>query len=95
MYVVDSSACERFEESKEALLRVLSDDTLKGVPLVLLTCKQDAAGAKPSEDVASLFGLQELSFSRKTGIAAVEILANGEVRGVQEAKELILNFCTH
>lgn len=94
VYVIDSSVSERFDESKDALLRVLSDDTLKGVPLLLLACKQDAAEAKPSQDVASFFGLQELSSSRKTGIAAVEILANGEAHGIQEAKELILNFCS-
>lgn len=93
MYVIDSSAPQRFEESKEALSTVLSDDTLNGVPLLLIASKQDAVGAKPSQDVASFFGLQQLSSSRKTGIAGVKILVNGEVHGIQEAKELILNFC--
>lgn len=93
VYVIDSSASQRFDESKDALLGVLSDDT-QGVPLLLLACKQDAEGAQPLQDVASFFGLQELSSSRKAQIAAVEILDNGETHGVQEAKELILNFCT-
>ena len=93
MYVIDSSASERFDESKNALLGVLSGDTLKGVPILLLACKQDAEGAKPSEDIASFFGLQELCSTRRARIAAIEILGNGEARGVQEAKELIINFC--
>jgi len=93
VYAIDSSASERFDESKNALLGVLSEDTLKGVPLLLLACKQDAEGAKLSEDIASFFGLQELCSTHKVQIAAIEILGNGEARGVQEAKELILNFC--
>jgi len=93
VYAIDSSASERFDESKNALLGVLSEDTLKGVPLLLLACKQDAEGAKLSEDIASFFGLQELCSTHKVQIAAIEILGNGEACGVQEAKELILNFC--
>ena len=93
VYVVDSSASDKFAESKDALLRVLSEESITGVPLVLLASKQDAVEAKPLQDVESFFGLQELSSSHKTGTAAVEILANGEVRGLQEAKELILKFC--
>ena len=94
VYAIDSSTSERFDESKNALLGVLSEDTIQGVPLLLLACKQDAEGAKPSEDIASFFGLQELCSTRKARIAAIEILGNGEAHGVQEAKELILNFCT-
>ena len=94
VYAVDSSASQTFDESKDALLRVLSDDTLEGVPLLLLACKQDAQGATPLEDVASFFGLQDLCSTRKAQIAAIEILGNGEAHGVQEAKELILNFCS-
>lgn len=93
VYAIDSSASERFDESKNALLQILSEDTLKEVPLLLLACKQDAEGAKPTEDIASRFGLQELCSTRKVRIGAIEILGNGEARGVQEAKELILNFC--
>ena len=95
VYAIDSSASERFDESKNALLQLLSEDTLKEVPLLLLACKQDAEGAKPTEDIASRFGLQELCSTRKVRIGAIEILGNGEARGVQEAKELILNFCAN
>ena len=93
VYAIDSSASERFDESKNALLQVLSEETLKEVPLLLLASKQDAEGAKPSEDIASFFGLQELCSTRNVQVAAIEILGNGEARGVQEAKELILTFC--
>ena len=93
VYAIDSSSSERFDESKDALLGILSEDTLKEVPILLLACKQDAEGAKPSEEIASFFGLQELCFARRARIAAIEILGNGEARGVHEAKELIINFC--
>ena len=93
VYVIDSSAPEKFAESKDALLAVLSRESIKGVPLIILACKQDAKGAKPTLEVESFFGLQELSASRETGIVGVEVLASGEVHGLEEAKELILKFC--
>lgn len=93
VYVIDSSAPEKFAESKDALLAVLSRESIKGVPLIILACKQDAKGAKPTQEVESFFGLQELSASRETGIVGVEVLASGEVHGLEEAKELILKFC--
>lgn len=94
VYAIDSCASQTFDESKTAMLRILSEETLEGVPLLLLACKQDAENATPLEDIASFFGLQELCSSRKARIAAIEVLGNGEARGVQEAKELILNFCS-
>lgn len=93
VYVIDSSDTEQFEKSKNALLEVLSDAKLKRVPLVLLVCKQDLKGAKPLGEVASFFGLEALSSDRQTGIAATEILVDGDVSGLQKAKQLILNFC--
>ena len=93
VYVIDSSDTEQFDQSKNALLEVLSDVKLKGVPLVLLVCKQDLKGAQPSGEVASFFGVKKLSSDRQTGVTAVQILANGDVSGLQEAKKLILNFC--
>lgn len=93
VYVIDSSASAKFTESKDALLAVLSEESIKGVPLILLACKQDVEGARPRQEVESFFGLQELSANRKTGIVGVEVLSSGAVHGLEEAKELILKFC--
>ena len=93
VYAIDSSDTDQFGKSKVALLEVLSDVKLKGVPLVLLVCKQDLKGAKPLEGVASIFEIDAISSNRPSGIAAIKVLANGDVSGVQEAKQLILTFC--
>ena len=93
VYAIDSSNTDQLGKSKVALFEVLSDVKLKGVPLVLLVCKQDLKGAKPSEDVASIFEIDAISSNRPSGIAAIKVLDNGDVSGVQEAKQLILTFC--
>lgn len=41
IFVVDSSDRKRIEIVKENLKRILSEDTLKGVPLLVLANKQD------------------------------------------------------
>lgn len=93
VYVVDSSNPGQFENSKKALFDILSDFKLKGVPLVLLACKQDLNDAKPAAAIASFFELDEISKERPTGIAAFEVLADGNASRLQEAKQLILNIC--
>ena len=60
---------------------------------MLLVCKQDLKGAKPLEEVASIFEIDAITSNRPSGIAAIKVLANGDVTGVQEAKQLILSFC--
>lgn len=41
IYVVDSADYERFTESRDELHRVLKEDELRGVPVVVLANKQD------------------------------------------------------
>ena len=93
VYVVDSCATERFQDSKNALLKVLSDKRLDGVSLVLLACKQDLPNATSATEIASFFELERLSSHRQTEAAGFQVLANGQVKGLQKAKQLILNFC--
>ena len=93
VYAIDSSDPALFDKSKHALLEILSDVKLKGVPLVLLICKQDLKEARPVQEVVKFLGVETLSSDRQIGVAAFQIIANGEVSGLQEAKHLILNFC--
>ena len=41
LYVVDSTDTERFSESRDELQRMLKDDEMRGVPVVVLANKQD------------------------------------------------------
>ncbi|KAM8853360.1 ADP-ribosylation factor-like protein 14 [Synchiropus splendidus] len=45
MFVVDSSDLKRLDEARKELHRVLRYETLRGVPLVVLSNKQDLPGA--------------------------------------------------
>ncbi|CAE1264360.1 ARFRP1 [Acanthosepion pharaonis] len=55
IYIVDSSDRERLEESKEAFDRMISNEALLTVPLLLLANKQDLQGCLPLEEVKKLF----------------------------------------
>ena len=44
LYVVDSTDRERFSESRDELQRMLKDDEMRGVPVVVLANKQDLPG---------------------------------------------------
>lgn len=95
VYVVDASDDKRFDESKEALMRLLADERLKEVPVVLIANKQDLPGAKTSAEIAAIFEIPaKLEQGRKFGAIGVQVLASGETDGLQEAKQLILNLCS-
>lgn len=55
IYIVDSSDRERLEESKEAFDRMISNEALLTVPLLLLANKQDLQGCLPLEEVKKIF----------------------------------------
>ena len=52
IFVVDSSDRDRIIEVQERLQEILSKEELKDVPLLVLTNKQDLAGAMSASEVA-------------------------------------------
>lgn len=57
MYVVDASDRNRFEESKNAMERVLGSRELFGVPVLLVANKHDVEGALNGPELAEQFGV--------------------------------------
>merc|ERR1711865_79452 len=57
MYVIDSSDRKRLEETSEELHKLLEEDKLAGVPLLVLANKQDLLNAVPADEVAEGLGL--------------------------------------
>ena len=52
IYVIDSADKKRVEETGEELSRLLEEDQMNGVPLLVLANKQDLANALSAKDVA-------------------------------------------
>ncbi|NWX98302.1 ARL14 protein, partial [Nothoprocta ornata] len=64
LYVVDSSDQQRLEESKKELERVLKNEFIKNVPVVLLANKQDLPGALNAEEVTRRFNMKKYCSDR-------------------------------
>ena len=60
IYVVDSNDPERISEATEELSKVLSDDAMKGIPLLILANKQDLPGAVSVPKLADQLGILSL-----------------------------------
>lgn len=57
IYVIDSSDTDRLTTSRTELLTMLSEDELKGVPLLVFCNKQDMEGAMKPERISEELGL--------------------------------------
>jgi ADP-ribosylation factor-like protein 1 len=57
IYVIDSSDTARLGTSRAELLTMLSEEELKGVPLLVFCNKQDVQGALKPEDISEQLGL--------------------------------------
>lgn len=55
IYVIDSSDRERLQESKEAFDKMVVNDSLNGVPLLVLANKQDIEGCLMVGEIKSVF----------------------------------------
>ncbi|XP_069810133.1 uncharacterized protein [Dendropsophus ebraccatus] len=60
IFVVDSADSERIPEVREKLNTLLDDETLKGVPVMVLANKQDLPNARRPEELAEDLGLVDI-----------------------------------
>eukprot|EP00359_Climacostomum_virens_P001134 CAMPEP_0204896730 /NCGR_PEP_ID=MMETSP1397-20131031/329_1 /ASSEMBLY_ACC=CAM_ASM_000891 /TAXON_ID=49980 /ORGANISM="Climacostomum Climacostomum virens, Strain Stock W-24" /LENGTH=136 /DNA_ID=CAMNT_0052064385 /DNA_START=1399 /DNA_END=1812 /DNA_ORIENTATION=- len=60
IFVVDSSDRERLEEAREELYRVISDEELRDVTLLVLANKQDLPGALTPQAMTEKLGLHTI-----------------------------------
>uniref|UniRef100_A0A023G6C0 Putative gtp-binding adp-ribosylation factor arf1 n=1 Tax=Amblyomma triste TaxID=251400 RepID=A0A023G6C0_AMBTT len=60
VYMVNSADIQRLRSAAHEFRRILQDERLKDVPILVLANKQDLPGAKPVEDISATLGLDEL-----------------------------------
>ncbi|KAM3584886.1 uncharacterized protein V6R79_001778 [Siganus canaliculatus] len=61
VFVVDSSSQSRMAEAQRALKKVLSEDKLRGVPLMVLANKKDLPGSMTIREISTLLDLPSYS----------------------------------
>ncbi|KAK9817934.1 hypothetical protein WJX72_004505 [[Myrmecia] bisecta] len=62
VYVIDSSDRKRLEETGDEMARLLEEDKMQGVPLLVLANKQDLINALPANEIAeglNLFSIRD------------------------------------
>ncbi|XP_040830875.1 ADP-ribosylation factor-like protein 14 [Ochotona curzoniae] len=64
VYVVDSSDKRRLDKSRREFERILKNEHIKHVPVVLLANKQDVPGALSAEDITRMFKVKKLCSDR-------------------------------
>ncbi|KAG0225242.1 ADP-ribosylation factor protein 3 [Actinomortierella wolfii] len=83
VFVADSSDPERIEECRRALERVIMDDSVEGVPVLMLANKQDVPTAMRLEQIKEIFNqIAERLGARDSRVLPVSAL-HGD--GVKEA----------
>ncbi|KAK2493548.1 hypothetical protein MC885_020467 [Smutsia gigantea] len=103
LYVVDSTDKQRLEDSRREFERILKDEHIRSVPVVLLANKQDVPGALTAEDITRMFKVQKLCSDRNwyvqpccaiTGDGLVEGLRKltGFVKSYMKSREAALAF---
>ncbi|XP_001607954.2 ADP-ribosylation factor-like protein 3 [Nasonia vitripennis] len=60
IYVIDSSDSNRLEETGQELSELLTEDKLRGVPLLVYANKQDVAQSVTAADIAEALGLHNI-----------------------------------
>lgn len=60
IYVIDSSDRKRLQETGDELTELLSDEKLKGCPLLVFANKQDVSNCMQASEIAECLGLVKL-----------------------------------
>ena len=60
IYVIDSNDADNFDESKTQFYKVLENDSLKNVPVLVFANKQDLTTAKKLDEIMQVYGLDML-----------------------------------
>lgn len=85
IFVVDSTDRKRLEECRDALLKIVTDELVEGVPILMLANKQDVEDHLEVQDVKELFNpIAEHLGARDSRVLPVSAI-KGE--GVKEAVE--------
>ncbi|CAN6630537.1 ADP-ribosylation factor-like protein 3 [Trichomonascus vanleenenianus] len=88
VFVVDSTDQQRIEECKQALDNVVSDDSIEGVPILMLANKQDCDDRLEVEDIKEIFNkIAEKMSARDSRVLPISALKG---TGVKDATEWLV-----
>lgn len=88
IYIVDSSDKERIDESKEAFDKMIVNESLKNVPLLLLANKQDLQDVVTVGNIKSVFSDRDMMGHRDCRVNGVSALKGD---GVQEGIDWLVD----
>jgi ADP-ribosylation factor protein 1 len=83
LFVVDSSDRERLAEAAEELLSIARDDSMRGVPIVIIANKQDLPNACSCSELVDKLRLDQLAQTKNTWFIQSTCAITGE--GVYES----------
>ncbi|XP_072266491.1 ADP-ribosylation factor-like protein 14 [Pyxicephalus adspersus] len=100
VYVVDSTNKETIDESKKEFQRILQNELIKNVPVVLLANKQDIPGALNADEITRKFNMKKYCSDRDWYVQpCCAISGQGLAEGfskvsefVKKSKDEALNF---
>ncbi|CAD5111901.1 DgyrCDS1164 [Dimorphilus gyrociliatus] len=97
IYVVDSSQRDRLEESVSAFEKMVVNETLTGVPLLLLANKQDVDGCMTVSDIKMAFNRVSHKIGKRDlrvmGVSA--LLGDGVDDGIKWIEECVVRNSGH
>ena len=85
IYVVDSGDRERVEESKQAFDKMIKNENIKGIPLLVAANKQDLADCMGVREVKHLFenNAEELNTRELMTLATSGLAGDGVEEGIE------------
>ena len=91
VFVVDSSDKERMDESAQELHGILSDDSMHGVPVVVIANKQDLPNALACSEIARRLKLDSLRINRNKWFiqSACAVTGEGIYEAMKEMSEMV------
>jgi len=88
VFIVDSVDKERIEECKETFENIISDDSIEGVPVLMLANKQDSPNALKIEEIKEIFTKIAMYIgARDSTVLPISALTG---KGVKEAVEWLI-----
>ena len=92
VYVVDSADRERFNEARDELFWIMDSDEMKGVPVVILSNKQDLPNACSTSEVASKLGLQQIRTHPWFIQGTCAVTGDGLLEAMTELGKMVKDF---
>ncbi|XP_036996883.2 ADP-ribosylation factor-like protein 14 [Artibeus jamaicensis] len=90
LYVVDSADKQRLQDSRREFERILKNEHIKHVPVVLLANKQDVPGALTAEDITRMFRVKKLCCDRNWYVQpCCALTGEGLAQGIGRLTEFV------